>query len=268
MAKRGLASDDHLRTLVQKELKGDYAILTMNRPKVNAIDFDLLRALRLRIKELSEVDKVRGLILTGKPGIYSAGLDLPYLSSLARPQMEEWYDFFTDTIAEMVNSDLITIAAISGHSPAGGAVLALTTDYRIMAQGDYKIGLNEVAVSLEMPPGVAALAVSVLGQRGAEQVILTGRMWSVDEALELRMLDETVPLEELLPRSEQVLREWLDGSKERAVKVTKRSMRAGTVQSILAQKKSSKAWLDGWYKPETQAFLAKFKESLAKKSKL
>ncbi len=53
---------------------------------------------------------------------------------------------WSDTLAVLAGSELITIAAISGNSPAGGAVLALTLDYRIMAKGNYKIGLNESAV--------------------------------------------------------------------------------------------------------------------------
>jgi enoyl-CoA hydratase/carnithine racemase len=225
----------------------------------------MFRALRLRYKELEEDNKVRGVVLTAKPGVFSAGLDLPFLSSLPRNQFQDWFRDFTDCLSEMSNTRLTTVAAISGHAPAGGAVLALTTDYRIMAQGNFGIGLNEVNVAVEVPVGVIALARNALGLRNAEKVILSGRLWPVDEALKMGLVDEVVAPDQLMARSEKFLQERLDHTKPRAVAYTKKALRTNLVKAFEEQKALAKPWIDAFYAEETQKFIAEFKANLAKK---
>lgn len=82
----------------------------------------------------------------GTPTVFSAGLDLPTMSKFSRPQMEEWFAEFSDTLEDIALSPLVVITAISGHAPAGGAVLAAMTDYRVAQQGNFLIGLNETRV--------------------------------------------------------------------------------------------------------------------------
>lgn len=76
----------------------------------------MLTALRMRYREVLEEDNLRGLILTGREGLFSGGLDLPFLVTLPRDKLADWFRAFIDTIRLMATTKLLTIAAVSGTS--------------------------------------------------------------------------------------------------------------------------------------------------------
>jgi len=169
--------------LVTKTNFENYSVLTLNKAKVNSIDGPLLLAIQQQLKEVENDQNMRGVIFTGLPGVYSAGFDLIYLSKFNRDEMRSWFTLFNETLQMMCLTRLISITAISGHAPAGGAVLSLSSDYRIATQGNYKIGLNETQVGIVVPPAVLSLLVDVVGQRNSQLLGLTGKLMSPDEAL-------------------------------------------------------------------------------------
>jgi enoyl-CoA hydratase/carnithine racemase len=254
------SEEKRLENVILKEIRGEYAILTLSHKKVNAIDTDLCLALQMRFRQLV-VDRVRGVIVTGKPGLFSAGLDIPYLAGLTSEQLRQWNDLFFNTVTTIVSSPLIAIAAISGHSPAGGAVMALSMDYRIMAKGKYSIGLNEVAIGLPLSIGITTLAENTLGHRNAERVVLTGRMWPVEEALKIGFVDETIDESELMKRSETLMKQWIATTKAAAFAKTKKAMRASLVAAL--EEERAKLTLGS---PEFAAVFKTFKEDLKKRS--
>jgi len=129
--------------------------LRLARPPVNALDPELVRTLRNAV-ESAPANGARGIMLSGRAGMFSAGLDVPALLQLDREEMIAfWHEFF-GLCAALANSPIPVVAAIGGHSPAGGAVLAIFCDYRVMARSadpekPFRIGLNEVQVGLSVP---------------------------------------------------------------------------------------------------------------------
>src|SRR5258706_12337111 len=123
----------------------------LNRPPVNALSPALIVALKDAI-QAAPAAGARALILSGAPGRFSGGLDVPLLLGLDRPAMALLWGVFYSLLGAIAPSPIPIVAAITGHAPAGGTVLALFCDYRIMAEGDYKIGLNEVQVGIPVPP--------------------------------------------------------------------------------------------------------------------
>ncbi|HJR11070.1 MAG TPA: enoyl-CoA hydratase/isomerase family protein, partial [Rhodanobacteraceae bacterium] len=112
------------------------------RPPVNAINPALTATLKQAV-ERAPANGAAALILSGSPGLFSAGLDIPALLQLDRDAMRAfWRDFF-GLCATLARSPIPVAAAVTGHSPAGGAVLAIFCDYRVMARGEFRIGLNE-----------------------------------------------------------------------------------------------------------------------------
>jgi len=95
------------------------------------------------------------------------------------------------------------VAAISGHSPAGGCILAICCDYRIMAEGKFVIGLNELPVGIIVPNSVFNLYAFWLGQRKAYQYLMEGKLLNVNEALEAGLIDEISAPENLIPVAEK-----------------------------------------------------------------
>src|SRR5438477_2259589 len=114
--------------------------LRLDRPPVNALSPELIGALKRAIQTAPGED-ARALVLSGTSGRFSGGLDVPMLLGLDRPAMAAlWRDFYA-LLGAIACSSIPIVAAITGHAPAGGTVLALFCDLRVMAEGEYKIGL-------------------------------------------------------------------------------------------------------------------------------
>jgi Delta3-Delta2-enoyl-CoA isomerase len=122
---------------------GSVRELRLNRPPVNALSPELIASLLEAIRTAPHEGK-RALVLSGLPGIFSAGLDVPQLLKLDRLAMDALWREFYALIGALACSPVPIAAAITAHAPAGGTVLALFCDHRIAAEGDWRIGLSEV----------------------------------------------------------------------------------------------------------------------------
>lgn len=163
-------------------------VLRLARPPVNALGPDLVGELNQAL-DAAVADGVSALVLAGGPKVFSAGLDVPALLALERTQLLQfWRDFFALT-ARLACSPIPIAAAIDGHSPAGGAVLALFCDTRIMARGPFKIGLNEVQVGLPVPISIQAALRRQVGARVAERLLVAGAMIESEQALAVGFVD-------------------------------------------------------------------------------
>jgi len=161
---------------------------------------------------------------------------------------------------------LISITAITGHAPAGGAVLSITSDYRFATGGNFKIGLNEVQVGIVVPPVILTLLNDVVGPRNAQYLGLTGKLLSPEEALSFGLVDEIVSAQDLIPRSCQFLSQWLHSTTNGAVKGTKELLREHIKDAFVKCKKTqTNEWLDQWFSNETQEKRNQFNLNLAKK---
>lgn len=167
--------------------------LNISRPPVNALNGELIRGLHQQI-ESAVSDGYEAIVLSGQPEIFSAGLDVPELLSLKRPEMEQFWVEFMSLLQCIAASPIPVVAAITGHSPAGGTVLALPCDYRIMAaateKGAYKIGLNEVQVGLVVPDAIYYSMLRLTGERIAGQLVVEGKLIDSETALNYGLVDE------------------------------------------------------------------------------
>ncbi len=135
----------------------------MDRPPANALNPELVERL-LAALETARMDGARAIVLTGRPGMFSGGLDVPELLPLDRRHIEAFWGLFFNLTRQLAASPVPVIAAVSGHAPAGGAVLALHCDWRIGVTDRYKIGLNEVQVGLPVPGTVLVALEEAVGR--------------------------------------------------------------------------------------------------------
>src|SRR4051794_7361477 len=143
--------------------------LRLDRPPANALAPDLIAALAEAVAAAPGAG-ARAIVLSGRPGRFSAGLDVPLLLTLDRPALADlWHDFYRLLLA-LAASPIPIAAALTGHAPAGGTVLALYCDWRVMAEGDWRLGLNEVQVGLALPPVIFAALRRQVGPRQAERL--------------------------------------------------------------------------------------------------
>lgn len=240
--------------------------LRLDRPPVNALSPELILALGNAI-QVAPGEDARALILSGAPGRFSGGLDIPLLLGLDRSVMAGvWRDFYR-LLGAIAGSTVPIVAAITGHAPAGGTVLALFCDWRVMADGDYKIGLNEVQVGIPLPPVILAGLRRLVGPHQAERLAVSGELLSPQEALRLGLVDELTSPERVVDRA----LEWCQGLvalPAEAMTSTRRQARADLVAIFESSLEPElQRVIETWWSPSTQGTLRALAERLGKKAR-
>jgi enoyl-CoA hydratase/carnithine racemase len=228
--------------------------IRLDRPPVNALDPALVRTLREAI-ETATSDGARGIVLSGREGLFSAGLDVPSLLPLDRAAMRAfWKDFFA-LCAAIACSPVPVVAAITGHSPAGGAVLAILCDYRVMADGAFKIGLNETQVGLAVPDAIQAALRRLVGAYRAERLLVAGMMLTAADAKAIGFVDELVATDLVVPRAIAWLGDLL--KLPPAAMSATRALARADLASVFADVDALPVddFVDRWFAPEAQAVL-------------
>jgi len=194
---------------VQVDIKdGGYAVVTICREPVNSMHLELWQQLAQSLADLEKNPKVRGIIYQSglKKDVFTAGNDLNELYA-PKTSAERYKDFWVTHntyLARLYRSPLVTIAAVRGACPAGGCVLALSCDYRIMTTAA-QIGLNEVALGIPVPEYWAKLMARTVGQYTAEQILEFGVMCNAEEALAHGLVGAVVSNEDLLRTAEAAM---------------------------------------------------------------
>ncbi|MBX3692118.1 enoyl-CoA hydratase/isomerase family protein [Dokdonella sp.] len=232
----------------------DILELRLSRPPVNALDAELIRCLREAV-EAAPASGARGIVLSGRPGMFSGGLDVPALLQLDRATMRTvWADFF-GLLHALGTSPVPVVAAITGHSPAGGAVLSIFCDYRIMARGDYRIGLNETQVGLVVPELVQATLRRLVGNHRAERLMVAGAMLEAERALDVGLVDALADAEQVVEHAIRWLTDLLALPVE-AMTETRRIARADLVALFDRPGAMDTApFVDRWFSAEAQHVL-------------
>lgn len=228
--------------------------LRLNRPPANALSAELMYALRQAIATAPD-DGARAVVISGAPGMFSAGLDVPLLLTLDRQGIEQAWRALYAMMAGIARSAIPVVAAITGHAPAGGTVITLFCDYRVVAEGNWKLGLNEVQVGIPLPPVILAGLRRLVGLRNAEHLSARGLLMSPTQALQYGLVDEMVAPENVVDRAvhwcEQVLQLPVA-----AMSQTRRQARAD-LRAIFDEDLSQE--LEGaiaaWWSEETQSVL-------------
>lgn len=228
--------------------------LRLARPPANALDPALVARLREAVQR-APGEGARAIVLSGRPGLFSAGLDVPALLALDRSGMQAFWQQFNALMGALGRCPVPVAAAIGGHSPAGGAVLALFCDFRVMAQGPYRIGLNEVQVGLSVPPAIQFALRRLLGAHRAERLLVAGAMIESAEALRLGMVDELAEPDAVVARAIDWCRGHLALPPE-AMAETRRIARADLHAALdAAQGDSTDDFMERWFSDETQRTL-------------
>lgn len=222
-----------MKTL-QLTSKGAYTIVQLNRGSANPINQTMVDELAAFIQTAQEDETVQGIILTGQPHFFSGGVDLPEIYHCSPAGIRQFWGSFIQLAATLVAFDKPLVAAITGHSPAGGCVFACACDYRVMADNDrYQIGLNEMAVGIAPRESILELYAFWIGRRRAYHYLLEGRLMNGKEALDIGLVDELLPLDQTLAAAEQKMQHYLK-LPQQAFRQTKRALRHTVVHAMRA----------------------------------
>lgn len=240
--------------LIETIQHGSIVELRLARPPVNALDPALCTALEAAVPAAVE-GGARGLVLSGGERVFSAGLDVPCLLAMdSREALGAAWGGFLAAARALANAKVPVAAAITGHSPAGGCVLALCCDYRVMAEGDFRIGLNETRVGLVAPEGIHHMMRRVVGIHRAERLLVGGELVDAARALELGLVDELAPADEVVARAIAWLEALLALPSEPMLR-TRAIARADLHDALRPERINIDTFIDAWNNPDTQAGL-------------
>jgi len=180
-------------------------VMTVDRPPVNEINLELVEALNAELGAIAAVPPP-ALVIAGRPGCFSAGLDLKATPAYTTEQRREMVAAVNAMIVTAYGLPCPVVAAITGHAIAGGFVLALCADYRIASSaGQY--GLTEVKVGVPYPAAAITIVRRELDAPAARRFALRGELVGAAECVDAGAFDEAVARDDVLDRALEIARQ-------------------------------------------------------------
>ena len=247
--------------------KNNYAIVQLNRRKVNAINHQVVNEIREAFSNLNSDNEVAGVIMTGIPRFFSAGLDVIELYQYDEDKMRAFMTDFGNMHIELVRFPKPFVCTINGYSPAGGTVIAIAADHRIMVEDDkYTIGLNEVAVNIQISHNIISAYSFWIGKGLAHRYLLSGKLLNVKEALACGLIDELVSEEQLLAKAEEKMKSYLMAH-PMIFQNTKSKLRHDWISGLEKyDQEDLEQALQTWWKPEVRKRMEYFIKRLTTKA--
>ncbi len=250
---------------IHVSIKDHLAIITLNRGKSNALNREMITELKDILGHIAADPLIGGVLITGKEHFFSAGLDLIELYNYNEEEAKSFWELFLQFTASITSFKKPMVAAINGHAPAGGCVIALACDVRIMAEGKYIIGLNEVPVGIIVPHAIFSLYSFWLGKAQAARSLLEGKLFSPEEALQIGLVDELVKPERIMTAAERKIRKYMALSPV-TWQQSKLNIRQELIAATTADQSDALAlMLEQWWTPATRNLLKTIIDNLQKK---
>jgi enoyl-CoA hydratase len=177
-----------VRLRIAYEIEGGIARITLDDGKANAMSTAWFVELGAAL-DRAQADAAGALLVRGRPRFFSAGLDLKLLSSLPPAGLRELSETFARTLLRVHAFPIPTVACVTGHAIAGGAVLAFACDARIATAGPYRIQMNEVAIGIPLPSWMLFIGESAIPATARNEALLHAHGYTPDEALARGIVD-------------------------------------------------------------------------------
>lgn len=231
------------------------ATVTLARGKVNALNEPMVDALRQTFEDLEKDAETKSVVLTGRGKFFSFGFDIPEFLSYPKDDFVQYLTKFADLYTYLFLFPKPVIAAINGHAVAGGCMLALSCDHRLMVSEKAKMALNEITFGASVFAGIAEILKFWVGSRNAQTILYSGTLYSPQEALELGLIDQIEALENLLEAAGKSAKDLAQKNTD-AFRSIKNLLRPPVVKELAQREKDSiLAFVDIWYSEKTWANL-------------
>jgi enoyl-CoA hydratase len=237
------------------EVVDGVTIIRFDHPPVNALDLDLLEVI------IASMRNVEGaVVITGAGRCFSAGVDLRAIVDGGTEYAERFVTALSEAFLAIFDHPAPVVAAINGHAIAGGCVLAMCADVRLMSGGT--IGLTELAVGVPFPVAALEICRFAMGT-SASRAALQAKTIDADTALARGWIDAVVPNDELISQAIATARE-LGGYAPSAYAATKRQLQQPTRTAIDAGVEADAKVTASWITEKTRSRIAAFVEALAR----
>lgn len=243
--------------MLELESRGRTTILRLTRGKGNSLNAEFLRALIDALDELNRSD-ARAVVITATGSVFCAGVDLPAVLAGGEGYLREFLSVLIDFFRELATFPKPIVAAVNGHAIAGGGIITLACDQRLMARGKGRFGLTEVKVGVAFPTWAIEIARHASPPQHFPTLVGTGRTFSAEEALARGLLDELVDSERLLDRALEVAEE-LAGISAATFAMTKRQIRQPMLAAVARHEADdTAAAIDLWCSTEVRQAISNF----------
>lgn len=242
---------------VRLSTENGVATVRIDRPKVNAINEQMVAELRDVFRDLALDPGIRAVILTAEGSFFSFGFDIPEFMDYSKDAFHRFVLSFSDLVQRIFVFPKPVIAALNGHAVAGGCILAIACDRRIMVSGKPKIALNELTIGASVFTSIAEILKFTVGPRNAQALLYSGRMCTAEEALGLGLVDEAHPAGDFGDAALASARDLAERSGEGFGSI-KRLLRKHVIDNIERDEITTVSdFVDIWYSPDTREKLKK-----------
>jgi enoyl-CoA hydratase/carnithine racemase len=249
--------------LVQQDGLG---ILHLHASNANAMNARVLQAISTGLQEAAEAN-LKGLVLTGYDRFFSAGLDLLAVYEFDRRQMRRFIADWETAMVRLFEFPMPMIAAINGAATAGGCILAMACDYRIMAAKGAVIEMNGIRLGIILPAAALEILRGGIPASQLAYVLYSGKLFNADEALQRGLVNEVVPQENLLETALARLREFAGHMGNPTVSL-KEAMRRNTLARLRENAEEMREkFLDVWFSPTAQKAIGEARSGLLAKGR-
>lgn len=239
--------------MIRIEHHGEVAIVKLDRGVTNTIDLQLVEELSETLQGVTHDPGVHSLVLgSSNERFFSIGFDIPQLFGLARQDFKFFYQTFNRVCMDLYTLPKPTIAAITGHAIAGGCILALCCDYRFIARGRKLMGLNEIRLGVPVPYLADCILRHVVGVRYAREITDTGEFYQPEESLQMGIVDQVLPLEQVLPKSVEKARLLGALPQEPFAMIKRNRVERVEAQVLTRLEEKERFFVDRWYSDEAR----------------
>jgi len=225
-------------------------LIQMSDQGPNALDFDFLNRLN---REFEPDDSFDGVILTGNGRFFSAGLNIIKLAKANKKEIKNVITLLNITLRKVIIFPGPVFAVVNGFAIAGGCLLALSCDYRIGIPGNYKLGINELALGVDLPPAAIVAIRKTVPTHHRFDVSALGKFYNPEEATSVGLLNEIVNSEEAIPKALEKTKSLINSLYP--FQRLKQQMMESEWGKIKNEDNFAEKFAEQWFTPETQAKL-------------
>jgi enoyl-CoA hydratase/carnithine racemase len=227
--------------------------IRLARPKANALNSDLLGELLEAWRIAAADPAVRAVVLSSAfPGIFSAGFDAHEIFAYDGEQIRGFFVRFIEVCHGLLDLPKPAVAAVEGHAIAGGAIIALACDLRVMGEGKYGFAVNEINLGLVLSQGILQMAIAAMGASAARELVMEGAIFNPARALAVGLAAELAPAGQVEARAEARAR-GLAEKPPQAFAAVKRLFREQTVVSKEREIAELDTFVKHWVSEESRA---------------
>ncbi len=230
---------------------GEIATVTLSRGKVNALNEPMVEEITTSFEDLATDHEVNAIIFSGSGKFFSFGFDVPEFLSYPKNDFVRYLEKFTNLYTYVFNFPKPVVAALNGHTIAGGCMLATACDLRLMVTGKARISLNEITFGAPVFAGSLEMLRYWVGSRNAQSIVYSGAMYSAEQACELGLVDQ-VSTEDALAEDARKVAQELAQKDSSAFRGIKQLLRKPAVEEMIKREKDAiLEFVDIWYSEQT-----------------